>query len=332
LLSNLETGTQKLLQIVLFGQPELDEHLAAPNMRQLKERITHSFALAPLPAREVRDYVNFRLRAAGYHGPDLFGEEALRLIAEASEGLTRRINIYADKTLLAAFAAGTHTVSADHARAAISDTQIVMSRRTSGRKLASVGVAALAIGAVLGFAFAQLLAPRVPAPAVASTRVEAPAPAMAAAGEATPAPVPAPAMTNVAPPAKPIAVAASAMAPAPDSVTDPVALRIAAGRDLLADPASPRFAVQLMVTDARERTYLAAYLAEAAKTLGTERLYVVPAAATEGSRVAVLYAPFRDRDEAAAALANLPQALQQFRPFLRSIEGVRDDARRVAGR
>src|SRR3954470_2940971 len=80
LLSNLETGKEKLLQIVLFGQPELDAHLALPNMRQLKERITHSFALAPLPAREVEDYVNFRLRAAGYHGPALFGPEALRII------------------------------------------------------------------------------------------------------------------------------------------------------------------------------------------------------------------------------------------------------------
>jgi len=84
LLSNLETGTQKLLQIVLFGQPELDEHLAAPNMRQLKERITHSFALEPLPPRDVKEYVDFRLRAAGYHGPDLFGPEALRVITEAA--------------------------------------------------------------------------------------------------------------------------------------------------------------------------------------------------------------------------------------------------------
>src|SRR4029077_15391675 len=65
LLSNLETGTDKLLQIVLFSQPELDEHLALPNMRELKERITHAFTLAPLPPREIRDYVNFRLRAAG---------------------------------------------------------------------------------------------------------------------------------------------------------------------------------------------------------------------------------------------------------------------------
>ena len=136
LLSNLETGTEKLLQIVLFGQPELDAHLALPHMRQLKERITHSFTLAPLPPRDIKDYLNFRLRAAGYHGPDLFGPEVLRIIADASEGLTRRINIFADKTLLAAFAAGTHTVTADHARAAVTDTQIVLTRRESPRRLA----------------------------------------------------------------------------------------------------------------------------------------------------------------------------------------------------
>ncbi|HRE15069.1 MAG TPA: AAA family ATPase, partial [Usitatibacteraceae bacterium] len=155
LLSNLETGTEKLLQIVLFGQPELDEHLALPNMRQLKERITHAFLLDPLPARDIRDYINFRLRAAGYHGPDLFGPEALRIIAEASEGLTRRINIYADKTLLAAFAAGTHSVSADHARAAVSDTQIVVAPKPSSRPVALAALAGLAAGIVIGFGGAQ---------------------------------------------------------------------------------------------------------------------------------------------------------------------------------
>ena len=83
LLSNLETSHEKLIQIVLFGQPELDEHLSMPNIRQLKERITHSFNLLPLPPQDIKDYLNFRLRAAGYHGPDLFGKDALKLIAEA---------------------------------------------------------------------------------------------------------------------------------------------------------------------------------------------------------------------------------------------------------
>lgn len=152
LLSNLETSHDKLMQIVLFGQPELDQHLSLPNMRQLKERITHSFNLLPLPARDIKDYLNFRVRAAGYKGPDLFGQEALKLIADASEGLTRRINIYADKTLLAAYAGGTHTVTADHVRAAISDTQILLPQTAHrSRRLWIVAIVALLVGMAIGF-------------------------------------------------------------------------------------------------------------------------------------------------------------------------------------
>jgi type II secretory pathway predicted ATPase ExeA len=102
LLSNLESNRQKLLQIVLFGQPELDEHLDTAGMRQLKERITHSFTLEPLVRGDIENYVDFRMRAAGYRGPRVFSKDAIRLIARASEGLTRRINILADKGLLAA--------------------------------------------------------------------------------------------------------------------------------------------------------------------------------------------------------------------------------------
>ena len=331
LLSNLETGKEKLLQIVLFGQPELDEHLALPHMRQLKERITHSFNLAPLPPRDVRDYVNFRLRAAGYHGPDLFGAEALRLIAEASEGLTRRINIYADKTLLAAFAAGTHTVSGDHARAAITDTQIVVNRRTTPRRLAAVAATARVAGGVIGFVVAQFVSPppSVPGPAQAAVAAKPP-PAAPAATQPPPAEAVPVAATASAPAPKPAPAARpSAAAPASDDV---VAARLAAGRELIAEGSPARFAVQLMVTDAREKPYLGAYLAEASKPLGSERLYVVPTAGADAPRVAVLYGPFKDRDEASAALGSLPEALRQFRPFVRSVDGVREDARRVASR
>ena len=168
LLSNLETAHDKLMQIVLFGQPELDQHLLLPNMRQLKERITHSFNLLPLPARDIKDYLDFRLRAAGYKGPNLFSADALKLIAEASEGLTRRINIYADKTLLAAYASGTHTLTGDHVRAAISDTQIVLpaKRGKSGFLLATA--ASLPVGVGIGFAAGRLSAPTTPIVAVAS--------------------------------------------------------------------------------------------------------------------------------------------------------------------
>src|SRR3970282_144757 len=103
LLSNLESSRHKLLQIVLFGQPELDEALAKTSMRQLKDRITHSFRTRPLAVDEVSKYVSFRMRAAGYKGPEVFSKAAIAAVARASSGLTRRLHVLFDKSLLAAF-------------------------------------------------------------------------------------------------------------------------------------------------------------------------------------------------------------------------------------
>ena len=72
LLTNLETARNKLLQIVLFGQPELDQHLELPNMRQLRERITHSFHVPAMAPALVAEFLDFRLRAAGREGPAVF--------------------------------------------------------------------------------------------------------------------------------------------------------------------------------------------------------------------------------------------------------------------
>jgi MSHA biogenesis protein MshM len=122
LLSNLETGDRKLLQMVLFGQPELDDHLKSPKIRQLRERITHSFYLSPFDGKQIQEYLSFRLRAVGYRGPDLFSPRTVRLIARASRGLVRRVNIVADKSLLAAFAENTHDIKPAHIKAAIRDS------------------------------------------------------------------------------------------------------------------------------------------------------------------------------------------------------------------
>jgi MSHA biogenesis protein MshM len=343
LLSNLETDKEKLLQIVLFGQPELDVHLAAPGMRQLKERITHAFVLAPLPPREIGEYIKFRLRAAGYHGPDLFGAEALRIIAEASEGLTRRINIYADKTLLAAFAAGTHTVSADHARAAVSDTQIVMaSRKGSPRRTGLVATLGIALGVGLGFGLAQVVQAPSPAPAVAAAKPAAvampaptsPAPAAMPVTATSPAP---PAVSAVQPaiasPAGvvPTQVSAIVNAPARKVADASVASRLEAGRDLLASAPANRFSVQLMVTDANSREYLESWLADAGRSVEPGKLYLVPAAGADAPRVGVLFGSYADRGQASEALAALPAGLRQFRPYVRSLDAVREDARRAPG-
>lgn len=104
LLSNLETHRHKLMQIVLFGQPELDRKLENKSIRQLRERITHSFQLQPLSEQEICEYLHFRLQAAGCPWPQLFSPKAEQMVAKASAGLSRRINILADKALLAAYA------------------------------------------------------------------------------------------------------------------------------------------------------------------------------------------------------------------------------------
>jgi len=104
-------------------QPELDENLRQPQIRQLRERITHSFTLLPLDKDDVKAYLTFRLQAAGYHGPDLFKRRVIAYLCKASGGLTRRINLVADKALLAAFAEGTHNVTLRHVRAAVRDSE-----------------------------------------------------------------------------------------------------------------------------------------------------------------------------------------------------------------
>jgi MSHA biogenesis protein MshM len=155
LLSNLESNRHKLLQIVLFGQPELDEHLDTAGMRQLKERITHSFRLEPLVRSDIENYIDFRMRAAGYRGPKVFTPQAVKVIAKASQGLTRRINILADKALLAAFADGTHAVTDVEAKKAVRDSEF--HRMRLGQRKVRIGAAALVTGLVLGWGIHMLL-------------------------------------------------------------------------------------------------------------------------------------------------------------------------------
>ena len=131
LLSNLETDQNKLLQIILFGQPELDENLSKQSIRQLRERITHNFNLEPLSREEIYNYLNFRMREVGYRGPELINRAVAKKVEQHSGGLLRRINIIADKILLSAYAEGTHNLSAKHVDAAVNDSAFdsVVTRR-----------------------------------------------------------------------------------------------------------------------------------------------------------------------------------------------------------
>ena len=123
LLSNLETEKRKLLQIVLFGQPELDEKLRRPEVRQLLQRIAFHYQLGSLKKSEIGNYVAHRLRVAGYMGEGLFSGSALRALHRASGGTPRLINILAHKSLMSVFGEGRQMVKVRHVRAARNDTE-----------------------------------------------------------------------------------------------------------------------------------------------------------------------------------------------------------------
>ena len=124
LLSNLETRKRKLVQIALFGQPELDVKLAQSNARQLKQRIVHAYQLKPLNQASVRSYLRHRIRAAGYHGPEIFDNGAQRRLYKLSQGIPRVINVLCNKALMLSYGSGEFYVKSKHIEAAATDSQM----------------------------------------------------------------------------------------------------------------------------------------------------------------------------------------------------------------
>jgi general secretion pathway protein A len=111
LLSNLETSTSKLIQILLFGQPELDDKLESDDLRQLRQRISVRWSLHTLSAPETSEYVRHRLRVASAgEGDELFSERALREVHRRSRGVPRLVNLLSDRALLAGYAAGARQI------------------------------------------------------------------------------------------------------------------------------------------------------------------------------------------------------------------------------
>jgi len=122
LLSNLETEKRKLVQVVLFGQPELDARLAQSSVRQLRQRITFQYRLSALNAAEIEYYLAHRLRVAGYRGSRVFLPASVPILHSACRGVPRLANIIAHKSMLLAFGEGLQQVFPRHVRAAAADT------------------------------------------------------------------------------------------------------------------------------------------------------------------------------------------------------------------
>ncbi len=129
LLTNLETEKRKLLQVVLFGQPELDRKLASDSVRQLAQRITFQYRMRGLDREETGQYVAHRLHVAGYSGVSPFTRDALRRLHSASGGVPRLINILSHKAMMLVYGEGGHSIEGRHIKVAILDTPAVRGKR-----------------------------------------------------------------------------------------------------------------------------------------------------------------------------------------------------------
>lgn len=348
LLSNLETKNDKLLQIVLFGQPELDANLNQTHIRQLRERITHSFNLGPLSEKEVGEYLIFRLRAAGYFGPHLFTPAAICILSIAAEGLVRRVNILADKALLAAFSENVYQVTPKHVMAAIRDSEfgaIYVKSQSKRRWLAGVAAVVLA-GVGIGYLAYALSDPESAAgDRQAKTRsstsqvVSQPADAMenhqaaAIAVVQTPLAAEVVQVTQTAQPqvAQPQAVAAPAVANKPAQAAVAEALqpqpeqsllqqRLSAGQDWLAQSPETRVTVQLM--GGADEQQMEAQLKALGQQLELNKIYLFRTTESGRPFMIVTYGSYPDWNAGAQARRELPRALHAYQPKLRSAGGI----------
>jgi len=317
LLSNLESNRHKLMQLVLFGQPELDATLAKPSLRQLRDRITHAFRMRPLSAPEVAKYVSFRMRAAGYRGPDVFAPGALARVARASGGLTRRINILADKSLLAAFTQDVHAVTERHVRAAIADSEFARLRKP-WRPAVYAG-AALVAGVLIGAAVHWAFFSR-------AIKLEAPVAQIPAIPPAQAAPAPVTEIQQPDPPPPPLlrpdqVQRLSGYSPAGQRL---LAERIAATHELLERVPDEQFAIELFITDNTDPARMERFLMRARGLVPLGELFVIPVARGGQYRLRVIFGEFPSRAAAIEAGKHLPPRYQQaFRAAPRSFAELR---------
>jgi len=125
LFTNLETETRKLLQVVLFAQPELDQRLAKTEFRQLRQRITFAYKLRAMNAQEVEQYIQHRLQVAGYKGAELFPAAISKKIAHFSQGVPRLVNVLCHKMLMLAYGQGHYKMTVKLLKASVQDTESI---------------------------------------------------------------------------------------------------------------------------------------------------------------------------------------------------------------
>lgn len=349
LLSNLETDQNKLLQMVLFGQPELDEKLAQPHIRQLKERITHSFYLDPFPPKDTLDYLNFRMRAVGYRGPDIFNQKTAKEVIKYSGGLTRRINILADKALLASYSEGKHEVTTRHVQTAATDSEF----RNAAKRLPWLMLA----GFILALALAVWAGMQIPAwldkPADKQGRDTSQGLDSEAAlesnathnsGQAPSADLPIADLSKtagaqIASNDESVLVHAnvSAGANTPDSneaeadlsaarpLSELLQQRMSATQSWLKTAVNQHRSIQLFMLDSSEIPALNDFLSAVPEMLDIQQIYIYETIINGRRMYSVLHGEYSSRQTARTVLQMLPVEMQVSKPFLRRISAIRND-------
>ncbi len=317
LLSNLETDQSKLLQMVLFGQPELDEKLGQVHIRQLKERITHSFYLAPFPSDDTLQYLNFRLRAVGYHGPDLFSRKTAVAIKKQSAGLTRRINILADKALLAAYSQGSHNITLAHIRSAARDSEFGSSTLgyPQGKQIVWIvvgiilAIAVLLLGVWLGRSQRLQVSHRSAVITMAKssdTRVQK----KPAAEQQT------------------AAVGGVSVRQAEPARFPLIARRMVAGRQWLMHADTGDFSIQLFMSRTTAADRIEDFLRKASLIVDFSKIYIYETMINGRSWYSVLYGDYATQKMAVKALRQLPVLLQRSSPYLRRLSAIQKDVKK----
>ncbi len=306
LLSNLEANRHKLLQLVLFGQPELNDILARPDMRQLKERITHNFGLEPLVRDDIASYLDFRMRAAGYRGPSVFTPVAVKMIARISHGLTRRINILADKALLAAYAKDSHQIGTQEAHAAIRDSEFSQAtyagKRTSKNLTRTIALGGAAIAAVVALVVATWLIATAQRPILRAAEP----------------------VSHSVPPANQVTL--TTLAPLTPSNVPAYPLtqaRITAGQHWLEKTPNDHWFIQIWVTDATQQEQVESFLNAAASQADFNNLRVYFSPLSGQPRYGIIYGEYPTRTAAMAAIKQLPDRLKKTKPYARQVSRLR---------
>jgi MSHA biogenesis protein MshM len=299
LLSNLETDQNKLLQMVLFGQPELDEKLALPQIRQLKERITHSFNLSPFLSDDTLQYLNFRLRAVGYRGPDIFNKSTAGTIKKYSNGLTRRINIIADKTLMAAFCEGSHSVTRTHVKSAAQDNDFKAAVPVKKAIVATMAVVIFAGALLTGFYVGR----QTPDDPLTQQTISDEVGGIDAA-----------------------AVVATPVLSYTNKIENPLLVKQLKHTGLwLNDALDNHYSIQLFMALTSEADRVEAFLRDAPATLDFTRIYIYETVINGRNWYSVVYNDFAAQSDAIESLDRLPASLRISGAYLRRISALKKD-------